>query len=862
MMKTRCIFAAAALIVSLTRTIPAAPAPGQAAKKSEFRPPAVPLVTHNPYLSIWSEADRLTDDVSRHWTHHAHPLVSLIRIDGKTLRLMGNDPRELPAFPQTGVQVLPTRSIYDFDDGHVHVTLTFMTAALPDDLEALAQPLSYITWQVRSTDGAGHAVSIYDSTSSLLSVNAPEQKVQWAREAGGGLTALRTGTVDQPLFTPAGDYTRIDWGFVYAAASTDVSKSAIGASQDTIRQFTDHGDLPAQDDAHMPRAAKEDEPVLAFAFDLGKVSAEPVSRHLIVAYDEIYSIKYFGQKLRPYWRRNGATPADMLAAAEKNYPNLVERCEAFDKDLIADLTKAGGARYAQIAALSYRQCLAGCGLAADSKGQPLLFTKENTSNGDIATVDVIFPMDPIWVVLSPTLAKASLVPILSYAASDHWKFPNAPHDLGTYPVARGTDDGGEGMPVEESGNMLILCDAIAQAEGNPDFVAPWWPQLTQWAKYLERYGLDPEEQLCTDDFMGHLAHNSNLSIKAIIGLAAYGDLCHRRGDETNAKKYFDLAKKDAEHWVKVADDEGHSRLAFDKPKTWSQKYNLVWDRILGLNIFPPGIAKQEVAYYKKVMLPFGVPLDSRTHLTKTDWSLWSATLADNPADFEAIVSPIYDYLNTTSARSPLVDSYVTDDIKSDGMHARPVVGGIFIKMLADQQLWKKWAARDKAKVGGWAPLPVSPKIVDVVPSSQHHPAIWRYTTQKPQDKWQEPGFDASTWQEGNGGFGTPGTPGAVVGTVWKTDDIWLRREFTMPEGNWSDLQLIVYHDEDVEIYINGVFAAGEGGYANAYEPMDIRQPARAILKPGAKITLAVHCHQTTGGQGVDVGLVDVVSRQP
>ena len=280
-------------------------------------------------------------------------------------------------------------------------------------------------------------------------------------------------------------------------------------------------------------------------------ASKPSQRQVIVAYDEIFAIKYFGKKLRPYWARNGAKIAEILQTASQDYAKLLARCEAFDKELMADMTKLGGEKYAKITALAYRECVAANGLAADANGQPLFFTKENTSNGDIATVDVFFPMDPVWILLSPSLAKASLVHVLMYSASPHWKFPNAPHDLGTYPLVFGRDDGGEGMPVEESGNMLILCDAIAQADGNAGFVGPWWPQLTQWAKYLEKYGLDPEQQLCTDDFMGHLAHNANLSVKAILGLAAYGDLCRMRGDKETADKYFALAKADAAHWMKV-----------------------------------------------------------------------------------------------------------------------------------------------------------------------------------------------------------------------------------------------------------------------------------------------------------------------
>jgi len=837
---------------------------GLCSAEQAFRPPAVPLVTSDPYLSIWSEADHLNDDVTRHWTHREHSLISLIRVDGKVYCLMGKDPKEAAAFPQTAVVVLPTRSIYDFDNGQVHVSMTFMTPALPEDLSAFSLPLSYITWTVHSVDGKKHEVSIYDSASSQIGVNNPAEKVNWATEKAANLVLLRAGTVAQNVLGSAGDDHRINWGYAYLAANSKQAHASIGGSQDLIGAFVDRGQIPKSDDNRMPRAANDNQPVMALVFDLGTVETAPVSRHAIVAYDEVFSIKYFGKNLRPYWQHNGATAPKMIERADREYSSLAKRCAAFDAEVMADATKTGGEKYAKICALAYRECAAACGLAADDNGQPLFFTKENTSNGDIATVDVFFPMDPQWIFFSPTLAKATLVPILSYAASWHWKFPNAPHDLGTYPIAKGTDDGGEGMPVEESGNMLILCDAIAQEDGNANFVAPWWPKLTQWAQYLEQYGLDPENQLCTDDFMGHLAHNANLSVKAILGLAAYGDLCRMRGDKATAEKYFELAKTDAQHWVKVAAEGNHYRLAFDKPNTWSQKYNLVWDRILGLNVFPAEVAQKEVAHYKSVMQHYGVPLDSRTHLTKTDWSVWSATLADNQADFEAIVSPIYDYLNETTTRDALTDSYETDKVESGGMHARPVVGGLFIKMLAEPDLWKKWARRDHTRPGNWAPLPEMPKLTisDVIPTSRQTPSTWNYTFQQPPDDWASAHFDSSGWKQGPAGFGTEGTPGAVVRTTWNTGDIWLRRQVTVPPGSYSNLQFYVYHDEDVEIYVNGELAASESGFTTGYVPLEISPAAKALLKPGAQVILAAHCHQTGGGQNVDLGLANVTEERP
>jgi len=823
-----------------------------------LRPPAVPLVTFDPFLSIWSDDDQLTGRNTVHWTKHEQSLVGLIRVDGQAFRVMGHDPENVPALPQTSLKVTPTRSLYEFEGAGVRVSLTFMTPALPDDLDAFSLPLSYITWEVRSVDGQEHAVELYDSTSSELAVNDPKEAVNWSRATAGRLLALRVGTVQQPVVGSSGDDHRIDWGYAYAAARAAEATAAIGGDKELLASFVAGGNLPDRDDTRMPRAVNQDQPVMAFAFKLGRVGSQAISRQVIVAYDEIVAIKYFGQPLLPYWERNGATFNQMLGKASADYPRLAARCAKFDEELMADARKVGGDRYAQMIALAYRQCSAACGLAADPHKQPLFFTKENTSNGDIGTVDVFFPMDPQWLLLSPTLTKATLVPILSYAASWHWKFPNAPHDLGTYPIARGTDDGGEGMPVEESGNMLILCDAVSQSTGSAKWLNPWWPKLTEWARYLENYGLDPEEQLCTDDFMGHLAHNANLSVKAILGLAAYGDLCRLRGDQATAERYAGLAKTDAAHWINVAADGDHFRLAFDKPNTWSQKYNLVWDQILGLNVFPPSVAAMEVAHYKKVMQRYGVPLDSRTHLTKSDWSVWSASLATDPADFEAIISPMYDYLNHTTARSPFADSFETDDIHSDGMHARPVIGGVFIKMLTDRAIWQKWASRDKTKAGHWAPLPPEQKFTLVVPTARTAPATWRYTVQKPAGNWTAPEFDAKGWAEGQSSFGTEGTPGAYSHTRWDTGDIWLRRVITLPDTKFHDLHFYVDHDEDVEVYVNGVLASSEPSFTSSYVPLEISPAAMQFIKPGATVTLAVHCHQTEGGQNIDVGLVDFV----
>ena len=688
------VFAALCLILA------AAPA-AWTQPPAPLRPPAAPLVTHDPYFSVWSFSDALAGDRTRHWTGAFHGMVSMVRVDGKPYRLMGQSYGPLPEpMRQTRLEVLPTRTVYEFEEGGVRVALTFMSPLLPHDPEVMARPVTYLTWDVSATDGRGHRVSLYFDCTAEFAVNTTYEKVVWSRLKAGDLRVMTFGSQLQPVLERAGDDLRIDWGYLHLAAPPSWGGADVIAWNQVARAgFARTGTLPDSDDTRMPRMAREETPVLAAATDLGAVGASPVSRHLMLAYDDRHSVEYFGRRLRPYWRRGGAEVDALLRDAARDYASLRGRAEAFDAELMADLRRAGGEEYARLAALSFRQTVAAHKLAADWDGTPLFFSKENFSNGSIATVDVTYPSAPFFLLFNPRLLEAQLRPVLDYAASPRWRFPFAPHDLGTYPLANGQTYGGREsseenqMPVEESGNMLLMLAALARVDGDARLAERYWPLLSRWAEYLRAKGMDPENQLSTDDFAGHLAHNTNLSLKAILALGSYAALCDMTGRAAEGQRYRREAKEMAARWVRMADDGDHFRLTFDKPGTWSQKYNLVWDRLLGLDLFPPEVARREIAFYKRKQNSYGLPLDSRETYTKLDWIVWTATLAESEEDFRAFVRPAYRFAHETPDRVPLTDWYGTLDGKQRGFQARSVVGGVYIKMLADAGLWRKWSGR-------------------------------------------------------------------------------------------------------------------------------------------------------------------------
>ncbi len=619
----------------------------------------------------------------------------MVRIDGKAYRVMGSDPRSTPAMEQTGSELTPTHTRYHFAAGGVAVDLSFFTPAFLDDMDLLSRPVTYLTWTAHSTDGASHQVAAFLNANAEMSTSYTGQPVAYSRQQTDNLTVLSVGTTSQNVLNRSGDDLKIDWGYFHIAVPNDAAaKTAL--STHTAAAFAADGMLPASDDIDGPPPTAKYGEDMAVSIPFGLITAQPVSKFVMLSYTEGFAMEYLNRRVRPYWQRDGKAVGTMLAEAQRDYQQLDARGVAFDKQLTADLTKTAGEHYAWLCTLAYRESIAAHKLVADVDGQPMLFGKENFSNGDTATVDVFYPSSPIFLFFNPRLLHAQVLPVLAYAAlPNRWRFPFAPHDLGQYPLANGQEYGGgerteeDQMPVEESGNMLILVDALARLEKDHagiDLAQKYWPELTRWANFLHEHGLDPENQLTTDDFAGHVTHNANLALKAIDAMEAYADLARLLHHDTEAKRFSADAHSYARKWMEMDREGDHYKLAYDSPNTWSQKYNLVWDKVLDYNLFPKSVRDSEISFYKTKLNIYGLPLDSRKDYTKLDWELWTATLADNAADFNMLIDPLYKWANETTSRVPMTDWYDTVTGKQVGFQARSVVGGLFIKALADKPL--------------------------------------------------------------------------------------------------------------------------------------------------------------------------------
>ena len=619
----------------------------------KMRMPSVPLITVDPYFSVWT--DSINSKPTTHWTGAENNIMGYVTVDGKIYRFLGDDDTQKKInLVSIDADAFTTTAIYESDE--IRLKAEFTSPMLVTELYYSSRPVSYLKLSYESIDGKQHKVTAKIFVTEELVLNKVNEGKAWSEDVEiNGLSCVKIGSGEQKILWRSGDDVRIDWGYCYLAVQGE-AKTGNAVIENLYSVYAE--------------AEIENEKLFLFA------------------YDDIDSIVYFGENLKAYWKNNGKTIEDAIKEAAEEYSPLREKCDSFSKKIEAEAIAKGGEKYAELLLLAYRQVMAAHKLVVDKEGNNLYISKECFSNGCAATVDVTYPSAPMYLLYNTELLKGMLRPVFRYATSDAWEFDFAPHDVGQYPLVNGQVYAENRleyqMPVEECGNMIILVSAICKADGDYSFAKDNFDILEKWSKYLIRFGKDPEHQLCTDDFAGHLAHNCNLSLKAIMGIAGFADILKNLGKENESQELLAIAREYADSFIKNAENEdGSYRLAYDRPGTFSLKYNSVWDKIWKTELFPSDFFKTEIERYKKEALSYGVPLDSREKYTKSDWLIWVATLAENKDDFEFFSSLLWKAYDTMRTRVPMTDWYYTDTSEMVGFRHRTVQGGLFIRLMLD-----------------------------------------------------------------------------------------------------------------------------------------------------------------------------------
>lgn len=637
------------------------------------RIPAFPLIANDPYFSIWLPADSPVRANTVHWSGDMKPIKGLINVDGKRYRFLGKY-GGIPTAKVNKVKVTPTRTMFSAEAGNVQLDFTFWTPVLPNDLDVLSTPITFVDYALKSVDKMEHNVTVELYAFDSLCYDGNVRPAMVIDELSNGeINIYRVGQKEQKILCHSSDRVTIDWGYLYVASSQEISHEG----EMTIAKWN------------------------------VKVTEETAKSFVMLGYDDISSINYFGKECNAWFMRDGATLLDAIKDFNNRHNELLNACINLDEQVIKEAYNVGEEDYILIVSAAWRQTFAAHKLISTSDGEMAFLSKENDSCGCIGTADVSYPSTPIFLKYCPELVNAMCKPILEFASMPVWNADFAPHDVGRYPYATGQMyafknlplsgeimpnvyeysanadcyDYNFQMPIEECGNMLIMLETALTFNASNKLVEKYLPLLDKWANYLLKYGEEPENQLCTDDFAGHLARNANLAAKAVVGVACYGRILLRFDRNDEAEIWNKKAHEMADKWLAKAKGQDGTTLTLEG-EGWSLKYNWVWDYILNLNLLPKEFYKTETNSYLKYQNRYGIPLDSRADYTKSDWLCWIAAMADDNFK-KACFRSLADFLQTTINRVPFSDWY--DTVTGDYMEfiARSVQGGLFMPILAN-----------------------------------------------------------------------------------------------------------------------------------------------------------------------------------
>ncbi|VDB85451.1 unnamed protein product [Peniophora sp. CBMAI 1063] len=682
----------------LTAIVPAISVTAASWSASPFVPHAVPLAVRSPYLSAWlpqGEGTALNEAWPQFWTGTTLGWAGYVRVDGVSHTLLGTPGGVTGATNavQKSMSFTSTQSVFVLTAGAVDVTVSFLSPVEPEDLVKQSLPFSYMAISATSNDGAPHSVQVYTDISGEWITGDTALIANWSTSTATDETIIHAIQLqDQLEFQETSD--RIQYGTAYLASTSSNATYQTGQDSVVRQQFITNGALANTEDTNF-RAVQDNWPVLAIAHDLGSIIAAQDPVVFIVGHARDPAIQYIVaggelQQRSSYFWSKYSTADDAIADLLGDYSSAVSSANMFDAKVLSDAS-AISEDYAGIVALSMRQVFGATELtvAKNDDGSfdtadVLMFMKEISSDGNMNTVDVIFPSWPAFLYTNPALGKYLLLPLFKYQATGQYPNKYSAHDLGAhYPNATGHNDGqDEPMPLEESGNMLIMTLSYVQKTGDTSLIETYFDLLDQWTQFLVDEALIPANQISTDDFAGSLVNQTNLAIKGIVGIRAMAEIADKLDNSTASSNYSSIASSYVEQFMDLAlsSDGSHLTLSYGNDSSWGLSYNLYGDKLLGLNIFPDSLYQTQAAWYKTVDTPYGVPLDTRHTYTKSDWQIFTAALLQSTSTDvrDMFVSGVTKYSSDALAKNtePTSDWYETSSGGvAGGFRARPVVGG-------------------------------------------------------------------------------------------------------------------------------------------------------------------------------------------
>ncbi|KAL9094102.1 MAG: hypothetical protein Q9165_003517 [Trypethelium subeluteriae] len=676
----------------------------EAATFDPLLPPSFPLAVRNPYVSAWLPGNETNDIASaspEFWFGNKLTWSVIANVDKQTYNLFG-----VPS-PASGTKsgalqkgsYTSTHTVFEIAAGNALFTLDFFSPVSVDDYVRQSLPFSYLTITATGSNGQSPTVSVYSDIDSTWTGQSNNTGKTFASNSGTSIYQLTAN--GQATYSQSSAEMAL-WGqAVFASKAVAGATLSHGSGPPaTIRQQFAKGGSLSNTDQYWTAAANN---VVAFSQSLGSVNSSGTTVRVAIGYVREAAINYLGNAQTHYYRSQFPDTTSAVNQFFNDYEDAYNEAKSLDSQVQTTGTSVAGSKYADILALSVRQIFGAIDLTIPNStlntANASAFIKEISSDGNVNTVDIIFPMMPFFYTLAPKWIRLLLEPIAQYLQTGGWPYPNyVIHDIGaSYPNATGHNDGdAESMPVEETGDFLLLFLAYQQATGDTSFTTTYANLLQRYATYLRNNGLYPVNQLSTTDGLGSFTNMTALAIKSAVSLSAYGKLTGQSQYNNLGKSFAStILKNGLGTQVSQTTKEPYLTLTYGNT-SWYLQFNLYPDQLFGLNTFNQSVFKDQTDFYPTVRQQGGVPIDDGADWGKTDWDSWVAAYSTNQSTTAMFIDDIWTYITNGKNSMPFSDKYnVAGDQEGIGQfRARPTVAAHF----APWALSKKSASRRSVPV--------------------------------------------------------------------------------------------------------------------------------------------------------------------